>query len=94
MTKRRSRGDGGLRWSESRQRWIAEVTVGYSPAGKRKVRSAYGKTKTEAKDKLKEMLREHDDGLPPEDRSFTVAQAVRDFLAHGLPGGRPRPLRS
>ncbi|UOX87215.1 site-specific integrase [Amycolatopsis sp. FBCC-B4732] len=85
MTKRRSRGDGGIRWSESRQRWIAEITIGYTPTGKRKVRSAYGKTKTEAKAKLKEMLREHEDGLPPEDRSFTVAEAVRDFLTHGLP---------
>jgi hypothetical protein len=29
MTKRRSRGDGGLFWDERRQRWIASVTVGY-----------------------------------------------------------------
>ena len=45
MTKRRSRGDGGLHWDEARQRWIASVTVGYTPAGKRIVRKANGKTK-------------------------------------------------
>ena len=26
---RRARGDGGLRWDETRQRWIAEITIGY-----------------------------------------------------------------
>jgi len=85
MSKRRSRGDGGLRWSESRQRWIAELTIGYTPAGKRIVRSAYGKTKTEAQQKLKALVRDLDDGLPPEDQLYTVAHAVRDFLAYGLP---------
>jgi hypothetical protein len=33
MTKRRSRGEGSLHWSEARQRWIAEVTVGYDSRG-------------------------------------------------------------
>lgn len=31
------------------------------------------------------MLRDLDDGLTPEDRTYTVAQAVRDFLKYGLP---------
>jgi hypothetical protein len=26
---RRARGDGGLRWDETPQRWIAEITIGY-----------------------------------------------------------------
>ena len=39
MTMRRSRGDGGLYWSESRQRWIAEVTIGYDGRGKSSPRS-------------------------------------------------------
>jgi hypothetical protein len=33
------------------------VTVGYTPAGKRIVKKGSGKTKTEAKEKLKEVLR-------------------------------------
>ena len=53
MTKRRSRGDGGLHWDEARQRWIASITVGYTPAGKRIVRKASGKTKTEANNALR-----------------------------------------
>jgi len=46
VTTRRSRGDGGLHWDETRQRWIATITTGYTPTGKRVVRKAAGRTKT------------------------------------------------
>src|SRR3954453_19204777 len=84
MTKRRSRGDGGLHWDEQRQRWIASVTVGYTPAGKRIVRKASGKTKTEANKKLREKVREFEDGLAFAQTNETVAHAVADFLKTGL----------
>ncbi|MBK1784558.1 tyrosine-type recombinase/integrase [Prauserella cavernicola] len=84
MAARRSRGDGGLFWEESRQRWRAETTLGYTPAGKRKTRRAYARTKTEAQSKLREMRRELEDGVI-EDRFYTVAHAVQDFLEFGLP---------
>src|SRR5215472_9589632 len=86
MATRRSRGDGGLYWSERRQRWIAEVTTGYDGRGKRITRKASGKTKTEAKDKLKEMIRDMDDGLALASGGYTVANAVNDWLAYGLNG--------
>jgi hypothetical protein len=57
-------GDGGLRWEEKRQRWIAEITIGYDGHGKRIVRMASRWTKTEAKTKLRYMLRDQADGLP------------------------------
>jgi integrase len=82
MTKRRSRGDGGLYWSETRQRWIAEVTTGYTPAGKRIVKKASGKTKTEAKNRLKEILRDQDDGVTITSPGYTVGQAVNDWLTN------------
>ncbi|WP_435121273.1 site-specific integrase [Amycolatopsis thermoflava] len=84
MTKRRSRGDGSIYWEESRQRYVAEVTVGYTPAGKRRTRKRFAKTKTDAKELLKELQRELEDGVT-EDRKYTVAHAVRDFLEYGLP---------
>ncbi|WP_344494532.1 site-specific integrase [Nonomuraea monospora] len=84
MTERRSRGDGGLHWDEQRQRWIASVTVGYTPAGKRIVKKASGKTKTEAKAKLKEIIRDYEDGLAIAPTNYTVADAVRYWLEHGL----------
>jgi integrase len=86
MTKRRSRGDGSLYWSESRQRWIAEVTAGYTPAGKRITRTASAKTKTAGNAKLKEMVRDLDDGLPIAPDNYLVTNAVEAWFAHGLNG--------
>lgn len=86
MTKRRARGDGGLHFDESRKRWIASVTVGYDGRGKRIVRRGSGRTKTEAKQKLREVLRAHEDGLVPRGSSYTVRHAIEDWLAYGLSG--------
>ena len=54
MTTRRARGEGSLYWSTTRQRWIAEVTIGFDASGKRITRKGAGETKTEAKKKLRE----------------------------------------
>lgn len=94
MAERRPRGDGGLRWSEKRQRWIAEVTIGYTPDGRRIVRSASDKSKSRALKKLHEKLRERADGLPSEDARYTVAQAVRDWLEYGLNGRDEATVRT
>lgn len=91
-TKRRGRGEGGLHWDKARQRWIASVTVGYTPAGKRIVRKGSGKTVTEARKKLKENLRDHEDGLAIAPHHYTVADAVQDFLAYGLSGREKRTV--
>lgn len=94
MTARRSRGDGGLHWDESRQRWVATVTVGHTPAGKRIVRRGSGRTKTEARNRLKEIVRDHDDGVLIAAQSYTVQQAVQDWLAHGLSGRNPSTVQT
>lgn len=86
MAKRRSRGDGGLHWDDMRQRWIASVTVGYTPAGKRIVRKASDKSKTKALAKLKEKIRDYEDGLTIAPTGYTVADAVRYWLENGLKG--------
>ena len=92
MTKRRSRGDGGLFWDEKRQRWIASVTVGYDGRGKRVFRRASGRTKTEAKDKLKEIQRAYDDGMVTAATGYTVGDAVTYWLAYGLNGRDPHTV--
>ena len=86
MTTRRSRGEGGLHWDASRQRWIATATIGFDGRGKRVTRKASGTTKTAAKNKLREILRDHADGLTVNGGSDTVEDAVRDWLAYGLAG--------
>ena len=83
---RRGRGEGSLYWDEKRQRFIAEVTIGYTPAGKRIFRRGSGKTKTEARAKLKEVMRDRDDDLNVTDPNFTVAHAATDWLQYGLNG--------
>ncbi|MGO4360894.1 site-specific integrase [Terrabacter sp. RAF57] len=84
MTERRAKGDGGLHWDERRQRWIATVTLGYDGRGKRIVKKGSGRTKTEAKRKLREVFRDHEDGVAVGDDTYTVKQAVEDWLAFGL----------
>jgi integrase len=84
MTTRRARGEGGLHWDESRQRWIATITVGYTPAGKRIVRKGSGRTKTEARTKLREKIRDYEDGLALVQDGQTVADALNDWLTYGL----------
>ncbi|WP_062440092.1 tyrosine-type recombinase/integrase [Herbidospora daliensis] len=86
MTKRRSPGDGGLHWDEERQRWIASLTVGYTPKGKRIVKKASGKTKTEAKARLKQIIRDWEEGLLVSSAGYTVANAVENWLLFGLSG--------
>jgi integrase len=92
MPARRSRGDGGLSWDNARKRWVASVTVGYGPDGKRIFKRARGRTKTEAKRKLKEIIREYDDGLVIGGYAYTVADAVSDWLAFGLSGRDDRTI--
>ena len=59
------------------------MTIGYDSRGKRITRKASGKTKTEAKDKLKELVRDHDDGLAAPAGSYTVGEAVNSWLSTG-----------
>jgi len=67
-----------------RQRWIGRVSVGFTAKGKRRIVTVSGRTKTEAKAKLREVMRDHQDGFPTERRHRTVAEAVEDWLAHGM----------
>ena len=84
MTGRRARGDGGLHWDEKRQRWIATTTIGYDGRGKRLVKRASGKTKTEALSRLRTLIRDLSDGYTVAGRGVTVEAAVRDWLKFGL----------
>ena len=92
MSKRRSKGDGSLFWDNTRQRWIAEVTVGYQPSGRRIVRRASDRTKTAAQRRLKEIIRDYEDGLVMGGYGYTVADAVSDWLAFGLSGRDPNTI--
>lgn len=85
MTKRRARGDGGIHWDAKRERWIATASLGFDASGRRIVKRGSGRTKTDAKNKLKEVLRDYEDGLAIAPDKYTVAGAVEDWLTFGLP---------
>lgn len=86
---RRPHGDGGLHWDERRQRWIATATMGYDARGKRVVRRCSGRTRTEAKTKLRALLRSREAGSAPAQPRYTVRDAVDDWLVHGLSNRHP-----
>jgi integrase len=94
MTTRRSRGEGGLYWSETRQRWIGSVDVGFNEQGKRRVRRFSARTKTEATEKLRELLHQADQGLDVSRSRVTVAEVVEGWLTHGLSGRSPSTVQT
>ena len=91
MATRRSNGEGGLSWNEARQRWVGRASLGYNADGKRRIGTVSARTKTEARNKLRALLRDHDDGLPTQ-RAYTVGDAVEAWLAHGLVGRDPNTV--
>jgi integrase len=66
-------------------RWRGVVSLGFDANGKRIRRKVSGKTRTEVKDKLKDLHSELDAGVRPV-AGYTVEMAVADWLAEGLPG--------
>jgi hypothetical protein len=71
---------------------IAASTSSRGTAGKRIVKKASGKAKTEAKAKLKEIIRDHDDGLASGPADYTIADAVTSWLTYGLHGRDPNTV--
>jgi hypothetical protein len=60
--------------------------AGYTPSGKRIVKRGRGRTKTKAQRKLREIIRDYEDGQIITSNGYTVARAVRDWLQFGLVG--------
>lgn len=73
-------------------RWRGEISLGFSGDGRRRRRKVSGKTKTEVKDKLKDLHAELDAGIRTR-HGYTVESAVADWLGAGCPDARPRQSR-
>lgn len=61
------------------------MSLGFSPSGARIRKKVTGRTKTEVRDKLRELHRQVEGGLRPR-RRYTVEDALEDWLAVGLDG--------
>jgi integrase len=57
-------GDGSIFWDKRRQRWIGIFTSGRDASGRRIRRKVTGRTKTEARQRLRALQREVVDGQP------------------------------
>ncbi|MGW1705852.1 site-specific integrase [Streptomyces sp. NPDC002206] len=78
-------GEDSIYWDKSRNRFVGAVSLGYTPAGKRNRVKVSGKTKTEVRRKLRDLKKDLGAGVKTS-ASYTVAQAVNDWLDKGLKG--------
>ena len=72
-------------------RWRGVVSLKPGPDGQRRRKKVSGRNKTEARAKLAELHDELNDGVVT-NASYTVAQAIKDWLADGLAGRAPKTV--
>jgi integrase len=87
--KRRGHGEDSIYFATAKNRYVGAVSLGFGPDGRRIRRKVYGRTKQEVRDKLKALHAELDRGLRTSG-TYTVRQAVEDWLHDGLPGRSER----
>ena len=85
---RRGHGEDSIYYDQANQYWVAAVSVGYK-GGKRVRRKVTGRTKTEVRAKLRDLRRDLDSGVRTS-ATYTVGDALDDWLANGLSGRSDR----
>lgn len=68
---------------------MGSVSLGYGADGKRIRRKVFGKTKQEIRERLKALHQEMDAGVKSS-KTYTVREAVEDWLREGLDGASER----
>jgi integrase len=86
--KRRGRGEDSIFWDEAKGRYVGAVSLGYSASGARIRKKVMGRTKTEVREKLRELHAQVESGVRPR-RHDTVNDALDDWLENGLDGLAP-----
>jgi hypothetical protein len=80
--KRRGRGEDSIYWDSAKDRYVGAVSLGYSASGARVRKKVMGRTKTEVRDKLRELHAQVDSGCG---RGGTTRWATR-WMTGLLPG--------
>ena len=80
MPKRRSSGDGAIYFDEKRNVFVGQITMGRDEKGKRKRKTIYGKTKTEVKDKLKNIQFQVFTGTFVDKSGITIYHLAKQLL--------------
>ena len=78
--KRRGRGEDSIYWDDAKSCYVGAVSLGYSPSGTRIRKRVMARTKTEVREKLKELHQQAENGVRPR-RHYTVNDALDDWLA-------------
>ncbi|MBY8877466.1 site-specific integrase [Actinacidiphila acidipaludis] len=78
-------GADSIYWDASKNRFVGAVSLGFTPAGKRRRVKVRGKTKTEVRAKLRDLKKEVETGVKTP-ANYTVSDAVNDWIARGLKG--------
>lgn len=78
-------GQGTISWDETKGLYRGSISLGHTPSGKRRRPVAYGRTKEEVREALREVREEHETGIRPSP-GYTVADTVNDWLKRGLKG--------
>jgi integrase len=92
-TSRRGHGEGSVYRDAANGTWVGAISLGWRPDGSRIRRKATGRTKTEVREKLKQLQAEVDAGLKTS-ASYTLAKAVDDWAAEALDGLADKTVRS
>ena len=87
--QRRGFGEDGIYLDAARNRYMGAISLGYGPDGKRIRRKVSGKTKQEVRAKLQALHQELNAGVKSSG-TYTVRQAVDDWLREGLDGTSDR----
>jgi integrase len=90
--KRRGRGEDSIYWDEAKSRYVGAVSLGHSASGTRVRKKVMGRTKTEVREKLRELHQQVESGVRPR-RHYTVSDALDDWLENGLDGLAPATVK-
>jgi integrase len=83
--QRAGHGADTIYWDPAKKCYVGAVSLGYAPNGKRRRPKVYGKTKTEVRNKIRDLKKEVQTGVKAP-ANYTVAAAVNDWLERGLKG--------
>lgn len=86
MSRGRRRGHGEDSVYQDGDRWRGAISLGYGPDGRRIRKKVSGRTKAEVLEKLRELRKQLDAGMPAPDGKLTVGAFLDRWLRHNLPG--------
>lgn len=91
MAQTRSRNEGSV-FQRNDGRWVAEISLGYKPSGKRDKRSSYHKTKQEAVKALSKLRNAQETGTLSNARGKTLETYLSEWLEFKRPNLKPSTI--